>query len=197
MKRVFLIAAAVVLLWGCGSHDNTAEGRLHSLLAETHEKAEQDNGNPSDIVEVRISYFRDGEVVSQACRGFIMDTHSPLINNVGIILGTTDKTLLSVPFVASFPTERKKSTFTCIVFPKYVHIFDHVTEDGTDCYILSTATSAEGRNRPGRVCGRYQALSVRAFDDPAAGRRIRSEPSREKRRGSGHIMSPNTLRPMQ
>jgi len=55
MKRVFLIAAAVVLLWGCGSHDNTAEGRLHSLLAETHEKAEQDNGNPSDIVEVRIS----------------------------------------------------------------------------------------------------------------------------------------------
>ena len=133
MKRVFLIAAAVVLLWGCGSHDNTAEGRLHSLLAETHEKAEQDNGNPSDIVEVRISYFRDGEVVSEACRGFIMDTHSPLINNVGIILGT------------SFPTERKKSTFTCIVFPKYVHIFDHVTEDGTDCYILSTATSAEGR----------------------------------------------------
>ena len=145
MKRVFLIAAAVVLLWGCGSHDNTAEGRLHSLLAETHEKAEQDNGNPSDIVEVRISYFRDGEVVSEACRGFIMDTHSPLINNVGIILGTTDKTLLSVPFVASFPTERKKSTFTCIVFPNYVHIFDHVTEDGTDCYILSTATSAEGR----------------------------------------------------
>ena len=40
MKRVFLIAAAVVLLWGCGSHDNTAEGRLHSLLAETHEKAD-------------------------------------------------------------------------------------------------------------------------------------------------------------
>ena len=144
-EKSFLNSSGSRLLWGCGSHDNTAEGRLHSLLAETHEKAEQDNGNPSDIVEVRISYFRDGEVVSEACRGFIMDTHSPLINNVGIILGTTDKTLLSVPFVASFPTERKKSTFTCIVFPKYVHIFDHVTEDGTDCYILSTATSAEGR----------------------------------------------------
>ena len=117
MKRVFLIAAAVVLLWGCGSHDNTAEGRLHSLLAETHEKAEQDNGNPSDIVEVRISYFRDGEVVSEACRGFIMDTHSPLINNVGIILGTTDKTLLSLPFLESFTTEIKKSSFSFIVFP--------------------------------------------------------------------------------
>ena len=34
MKRVFLIAAAVVLLWGCGSHDNTAR-QATSLLAET------------------------------------------------------------------------------------------------------------------------------------------------------------------
>ena len=197
MKRVFLIAAAVVLLWGCGSHDNTAEGRLHSLLAETHEKAEQDNGNPSDIVEVRISYFRDGEVVSEACRGFIMDTHSPLINNVGIILGTTDKTLLSVPFVASFPTERKKSTFTCIQIRTHIRPCNGRRHGLLHPQYGNLCGGPAGRNRPGRVCGRYQALSVRAFDDPAAGRRIRSEPSREKRRGSGHIMSPNTLRPMQ
>ena len=196
MKRVFLIAAAVVLLWGCGSHDNTAEGRLHSLLAETHEKAEQDNGNPSDIVEVRISYFRDGEVVSQACRGFIMDTHSPLINHTG-----NDRQNLAVGTVRSEFPYRKKEEY--VHLHRISQIRTHIRPcNGRRHGLLhpqygNLCGGPAGRNRPGRVCGRYQALSVRAFDDPAAGRRIRSEPSREKRRGSGHIMSPNTLRPMQ
>ncbi len=144
MRKSLLILLLAALLGGCGTADKMPS-ELHALLKATREKAVADEGNPSPMVDVKVFYFQDEEVVARQCRGFIMDTRQPFLNNVGILLGTTDRNLLTQPFVASFPTEADKPAFTCIVFPKHVHVFDRTTDHDTECYILSTAVSADSR----------------------------------------------------
>ncbi len=173
MKNILLLTVAAVLLCGCGDRKNDTPGKLDSMMSETRKKAEADKGTPSDIVDVRIYYLQDEEVVSGTCSGFIMDTHSPLINNVGIILGTTDTMLLAKPFIASFPTAADKKPFTCVLFPKHLRIFDRATTNGTDCYVLNTATTTESRPTV-KSGGRYEsniqpylfALSTVLPDEP-------------------------------